>query len=216
MVILDLKGKSTFVKMNTSQHISDSLLLKRVAVGDKKAYKLLYNYYSPNLIRYILTFVKNSKEDAEEIVQDLFLKIWIKKETLININSFEAYLFRMAKNELINRHVRQTKLNEIVQLKSVNDLTETESVHEKVVYDEYLEAAQLAIEQLSPQRRKIFEMRTQMDMPIEDIAVELNITKSAVKKQLYEAIHFMKNQLHHVIGWPLIVFFISFIFQLLK
>src|SRR5690606_16779555 len=137
------------------------------------------------------------------------LKIWIKKELLEKVNSFESYLFRMAKNELINRHIRQNKFDEIIQLKKLENAA-TESVHEKVVYDEYLEAARLAISRLSPQRRKIFEMKTQMDMPIEEIATELNITKSAVKKQLYEAIHFMRKQLQHEIGGPITVLLIAF------
>ena len=194
--------------MNQRLTVLDSVLLSKVAVGDREAYKQLYNQYSPLLNRYILTFVKNSKEDAEEILQDLFLKIWMKKELLVNVNSFQAYLFRMAKNELINRRIRETKFKQIIQSQDFN--YEMESVHEKVIYKEYLLAAKHAIDQLSPQRRRIFEMRTQSDMPIEEIATKLNITKSAVKKQLYEATHFLRKQLKKATGWPVSIFLVCF------
>ena len=196
--------------MESEQKIQDLVLLKRVAKGDHEAYKLLYCHYAPYLMNYLLALVQNSKEDAEEVLQTVFLKIWIKRALLKDIKSFESYVFRMAKNELITLRQRQNKLKEIIQLKDRSDF-ETSSVHEKVIYDEYLEAARFAIDRLSPQRRRIFEMRTEMDMSIDQIANELDITKSAVKKQLYEAIRFMKTQLEHQIGSTYVLLLLFFL-----
>lgn len=79
----------------------------------------------------------------------------------------------------------------------------TPSVHESLVYDEYYESAQAIIDHLTPQRKRIFLMRTQNGMSIAEIASALKISQSAVKKQLYESIRMVKNKLSKKHNWPL-------------
>lgn len=198
------------MKKEVNEKVNDSILLKKVAEGDQESFKQLYLYYSPRLFRYILTLVKNSDEDAEGIVQELFLKLWIKRESLVAISSFNHYIFRMAKNELINRHIRRKKLQEVIELKKrTQPETNNNSGLERVVFNEYLEAAESLINKMTPQRRKIFQMRTKMNMSIDEISKELNITTSAVKKQLYEAINYLKKNLIQVLHLLLLFLIIS-------
>lgn len=183
--------------MKTQHHICDSdlsSLLERVAGGDEIAFKKIYLEYSPGLFRFIMPHVEQSKEDADGIVQDLFVKIWIKRESLGRIVSFKSYLYRMAKNELINQHLRKKKLREIMELKQLSETQTTDNVGlEGMIFNDYLKAAQQMINNLSPQRRRIYEMRTHDLMSIDEISKKLNISTSAVKKQLYEAINYLKK-----------------------
>ena len=184
-------------------------LLEAVALGDRAAFARLYTFYVPKLQRFLYPFTNQNKEDAEEVIQDVFLKIWMKKETLIAIRSFDAYLFRMAKNQLtdirLSNRARETRTDQL----SYTAAQTSAAADEQVFYNEYLKSALSAIEKLSPQRRRIFEMRTDQEMSMDDIAKQLGISQSAVKKQLYEAIHTIKEHLRQQTGWPILLVFIT-------
>ena len=189
--------------------IEERTLFEQVSLGDREAYAKLYAFYVPKLYRFIYPFANQSKEDTEEVLQEVFLKIWIRKETLVDLRSFESYLFRMAKNQLTDHRKRNLSRQNLVIRLMPECETENATAHDNMVYTEYIQAAKEAVYQLTPQRRKIFEMRTQQDMAIDEIAAKLNITRSAVKKQLYEAILFIKTYLKYHTGWPLLALWLS-------
>ena len=199
---------------NSGPFIDEKVLLAQVASGDSKAYAQIYSYYTPLVYRFIYPFADHSKQNTEEIIQDIFLKIWMRKETLIGLKSFEAYLFKMAKNQLIDARKRNQCLQKIMgQLGHQEELMDS-PLDNNLIYSEYLNSAKAAISSLTPQRKKIFDMRTQQDMTIDEISGSLNITRSAVKKQLYEAVHFIKQHLHYHTGWPLIYILLTHFFKI--
>ncbi|HWW39404.1 RNA polymerase sigma factor [Pedobacter sp.] len=184
-------------------------LLEEIALGNRKAFARLYTFYVPKLQRFLYPFTNQNKEDADEVIQDVFLKIWMKKEILIGIKSFEAYLFRMARNRLTDQRVsdqaRKVRTDGLLYISN----TVSAPADEELFYKEYLKSAKDAIQALSPQRKKIFEMRTEQDLNINEIAAQLGISQSAVKKQLYEAIHTIKEHLNHQTGWPMLLVFMT-------
>ncbi|WGQ12241.1 sigma-70 family RNA polymerase sigma factor [Pedobacter gandavensis] len=188
-------------------NIENQELLEKVASGDWEAFAALYNTYVPKLYRFIYPFANQNKEDTEEVIQDVFLKVWMRKEKIQGLRSFESYLFKMAKNQLLDQRGRQDS-----QLRLINKVgnaasKELASVHDQLVYDEYYKIAKGALQGLSPQRRRIFDMRMEEEMSIDEIAEALHISSSAVKKQLYEAINIIKKELRHKTGWPLLCWF---------
>ncbi len=193
------------------QDLDTSDLLFKISNDDREAFEQIYRNYVGKLMNYIKPFVKNSQEEAEEILQELFLKVWVHRKKVSKANNLQAYLIRMAKNELINRHAREVRYHALIDLEN-QTMDDRDTSLEKLVYKEYLHCAEKAIEDLSPQRKLIFKMRTQNDMSISEIASELNITSTAVKKQLYEARDMVKDQLTHNTGWPisLIALFLMF------
>lgn len=184
------------------QNLNISELLFKVSIDDQEAFEQIYRIYVGRLMSYIKPFVKNSQEETEEVLQELFLKVWIHRKKVSKATNLQAYLLRMAKHELINRHVREVRYNALIDSKD-QTMADRDTSLEKLVYKEYLQYAERVIEDLSPQRKTIFKMRTQNDMSISEIASELNITSTAVKKQLYEARDIVKDQLSRKIGWPL-------------
>jgi RNA polymerase sigma-70 factor (family 1) len=92
----------------------EKALLLRVSEGDRSAFKGLYDHYWNDLYSLALTFLK-SPDWAQDIVQDLFLRIWVKRDILSSIDQFKSYVFIMLRNELISalRHKTRTlKLHE--------------------------------------------------------------------------------------------------------
>ncbi|HEY0177380.1 MAG TPA: sigma-70 family RNA polymerase sigma factor [Pedobacter sp.] len=185
--------------------INETVLLVQIASGDNDAYRKLYTHYAPKLYRFIYPFAHQSKEETEEVIQEIFLKVWLKRHRLINITSVKAYLFKMAKNHLIDELQKQKVRKEKTDQHSYLAEETTDSVYNKVVYTEYYAMATKAIQDLTPQRKRIFELRTQNEMSIDEIATHLEISHSAVKKQLYEAIGLVKTYLYKNSGWPMLV-----------
>ena len=186
--------------------LNDPETLIRLSEGDRALYAQVYTHFLPKLYRFVLPFTKGSKEDAEEIVHDVFLKIWMRKEVLVSVRSFEAYLFTIARNLLANRHRRQQHLKKIITHLSVVTSGEENLLQDQIIYSEYHKTALDAIEQLSAQKKRIFYLRTQEGLKLEEIASEVQLSVPGVKKHLYEAFSFIKDYMRKHGDWPAILF----------
>ncbi|RZK68227.1 MAG: sigma-70 family RNA polymerase sigma factor [Pedobacter sp.] len=134
-----------------------------------------------------------STEVTEEVVQCVFIKIWERREMLGNVVSFQAYLYRSAKNRLLD-YIKKTK-TEARLLDTLQPISEEsdDRADEHVNYKDFYEVAQQAINLLPEKRRQIVEMRTKEDLSLDEIALKLSISKSVVKKQLYSGMGFVKK-----------------------
>ncbi|HVI48526.1 MAG TPA: RNA polymerase sigma-70 factor [Chitinophaga sp.] len=172
--------------------IDESLLLEQLAAGDRGAYTALYKYYQPRLFRYLMPFTGNTPGMAEEITQDIFVKVWFRRETFAGLQSFEFYLYRMARNRLIDIF-RQEKKRKLLD----GELKELEQhdydPEDELKYREYHQLARTAISLLPERRKQIFELSTQHDLSWAEIASHLNITTAVVKKQLHLASRFIRD-----------------------
>src|SRR5690606_20151033 len=127
---------------NNYQDKNVSELLFRISIDDKEAFKHIYLLYVSQLMSYIKPFVKNSQEETEEVLQELFLKVWIHRKKVSKANNLRAYLFRMAKHELINRHVRARKYHNILDAEAkLSAGVDIETGLEKLVFKENLHRA---------------------------------------------------------------------------
>lgn len=179
--------------MNKS--FDESELIQLIADGDRAAFTRLYTRYINNLYRYVYSICR-SKEVSEEVVQDIFIKIWVHRDGLSNIKSFNAYLFRSAKNTLLNQIKKSKVEGRVLALVQPDTEESTERSDTKIIYNEYFAIAQAAINLLPEKRRQIVELRTKDDLTLDEIAVKLNISKSVVKKQLYSGMSFVRKYLY--------------------
>jgi RNA polymerase sigma-70 factor (family 1) len=181
--------------------VNELLLLQRVSQGDWDAYTDLFNYYLPKLSQYIYPFANQSREDTEEVIQEVFLKIWEKRDTLITIRSFDSYLFRMAKNKLIDLLEKQKSINNLhIKYFESRGVSHTQT-EQKLQYAEYYSIAHEAIERLSPKLRAVFLLSSQEELSLDEIATRLDLPKETVKKRLYLASTSIKNYLRRNAGW---------------
>ncbi len=169
-------------------------LLEDAAKSDRASYAQLYSHYLPVMLDYVYLFTK-SKELSEEIVQDLFVKIWEKREGLSTVMSFRPYLFTSVKNRIMD-HFRHQKVEEKfrAQIGSMSEESQEQSDYD-LIYNQSYELVEKAILLLSEKRRNIFQLKTQQDLTFDEIADQLNISKSVVKKQYYTASVFIKDYL---------------------
>ena len=163
-------------------------LLRALTQGDRAAYTALYTQYLDALFQYVLLFT-GTRETAEEIVQDVFLKIWEKRATMAEVESFKGYLFRAAKNQLIN-HINREKIRTRVtgQLSETADQApNAQDTQHQVDYHHARTLLRHAIQQLPPKRKQVFLLSTEENLSLDEIAVRMGISKNVVKKQLYDA-----------------------------
>ena len=182
-------------------HADEQLLLKSISEGSWDAYTLLFNRYLPKLSLYIYPFANQSREDTEEVIQEVFLKIWEKREHLSAIRSFDHYLFRMAKNKLVDLLDKRRSIKDLHTKYAASRETFHCEPEQDLIYSEYQETAKKAIEELSPKLRTVFFMSTRDELSLDEIASRLHLPKETVKKRLYLAGAFIRNYLRIKAEW---------------
>ena len=136
----------------------------------------------------------HSKEDAEEIVQETFIKIWEKREDFIEGYSFDSFLFTVAKNAFLN--LNRKKINRKVFEDHLNFLDEISSgrADDYVIFKETKEIINTIIEGLPPKRKEIFFLRKIEGLSRKEIAEKLDISIITVDSQLMKANIYLKDQ----------------------
>ncbi|RAK02290.1 RNA polymerase sigma-70 factor (ECF subfamily) [Larkinella arboricola] len=154
-------------------------VLRRIAQGDEKAFAALFDHYHQRLGIHIYRITK-STELAEEIVHDVFLKIWLNRELLGEIENFQAYLFVLSKNaalnglkKLANEQARITELD-ADQLQIAET---TEDDYRYLLIDE-------AIDRLPFQQRQVYLLSRHERLSYAEIAERMSLSRETVKKYL--------------------------------
>ncbi len=182
---------------------AERLLLQQIAEGSRLGFAVLHKRYHPKLYQYILTFTGDAAIDAEEILQETFISIWEKRETLFTIQHFEAYMRRSVKNRILNKLKHQEFQQRLCKAVQERSQKHVQHVDELLQYNEYVKVAQEAISKLPDKRRLIFLFSTQEGMSLDDIASSMKISKSRVKQQLYKATATIKAHLKKHAAWML-------------
>ncbi|GEL09826.1 RNA polymerase sigma-70 factor, ECF subfamily [Flavobacterium glycines] len=173
--------------MTETKAINNKLLVTELMVGNEKAFSALFTIYCNDVYAYSLSMLKN-EVFAEEIVQDVFLNIWLHRDRLNPDLSFKSYVFTITRNltfNLISKVANSHKLKEEVFYTSQKSYSPIEDIIAEADYDAIKNKA---IEQLPPKRRIIFEMSRNREMSYEEISKELNISVSTVKGQMSKAL----------------------------
>jgi RNA polymerase sigma-70 factor (ECF subfamily) len=194
---------STDQNNDCSWELKETFLLRQVSEGDWDAYAQLFNYYLPRLTRYIFPFANRSMHDTEEVIQEVFLRIWERRQTLSGIRSFSPYLFRMAKNKLINT-LQQRQSHNALDTRYGRTREQTHSEPENILqYNEYRATALKGIDRLSPKLRIVFVLSTQEEWSLDEISTGLRLPKETVRKRLYMATNFIRTYLRKHAEWSL-------------
>jgi len=177
--------------------LDEKQLLRDIANGDRVSFNELYVRYMHNLYQYVHLICK-SKELTEEVIQDIFIKIWLNRENLNNVAYFKAYLYRCARNLLMDK-IRRTQLEKKVkELLSFHEVETTVNSDSTAICNQYRQFTREAISLLPEKRKRIVELSTQEGLSLDEIAAQLSISKSVVKKQLYSGMSFVRDYLHNL------------------
>ena len=172
---------------------TDSELVKGLKKDNHSSFQKLFELYSKPLYQFSLSYLK-SKEDAEGVVQEVFLKIWNNRKTLKTDTSIKSYLFTIALNTIRKQFNKQSKLNE-VKHDILLDLSKNKSIFDdRDDYQELLEKLEELIQQMPEKRKQVFIQKKLEEKSLKEIAQELDISTKTVEYHITEAMKFLKEE----------------------
>lgn len=170
--------------------------LELLAEGDQAGFKMLYEHYAPRVgeVAYLLL---RSEAQADDLLQEVFIQVWVERERFLAVDKFEAYLFTCVRNHALRCIKKSSRENEVrMKAASLKDLDEN-SVDNYIRKKELAGLVQEAVEQLPTQRRRVFTMSTDEGLSHADIATQLNIDPLTVKNHVHYARSFIWDRIHH-------------------
>jgi len=177
-----------------NDRILDAELIKRLQKDDVKAFDKLFSNYGKRLYHFSFGYLK-SKEEAEGVVQDVFLKVWRNRKQLKSDLSFKAYLFKIAYHRIlelfaqINR--RQAYRHQFIE----ETVSFTEDTNERLNYQILLEKVETLIEKLPHRQKEVLIKRKKEGIPVKEIANQMGISPKTVENHLTEALKNIKEGL---------------------
>ncbi|HEY9049121.1 MAG TPA: RNA polymerase sigma-70 factor [Ohtaekwangia sp.] len=172
--------------------LADRDIINAIQSGNKDAFEQVFHACYENLCQYACTIVKDMDE-AEDIVQSMFLKIWEKREELTIQQSIRSYLFRAVYHQCIN-----TLEHKVIKLKH-QEYGLQQGIHAsqqpEVFPEELSESIRAAIDELPEQCRNIFVMSRYEELRYAEIAKKLNISVNTIENQISKALRILRLKL---------------------
>jgi len=189
---------------------TDQTLMKKVQSGDKLAFELLYERYQP-VIRYYLLRILHSEPVADDVAQDVFLRVWTHAHQWSAKGPFKAWLYRIATNQAFdtlrtaNRHPEQPLSDPDSQPIEEDEvyssfqswIVDTSTLEPEIAVEMAERQRQLwqLIDQLPEEKRAVFNLVDQMEMSIQNVAERLGIPEGTVKSRLHYARNWLSQNL---------------------
>lgn len=170
-------------------------LAARIKLGDEQAFELLFRKYYVRLCAFANKFL-NNPEEAQEIVQDVFTKIWEGRNEIDPEDSLKSYLFKIAQNLSINKLRRKKVESRYTEIYKLVYIEQQEfSVHESLLAMELEENIANSIGKLPPECRKVFELSRIEGLKYKEIADTLHISVKTVEAQMSKALRSLRIEL---------------------
>ena len=186
----------------------EKALFLLLAEGDEEAFRQLFHHYNKMLQPWVFKLTRSSQA-AEEVLQEVFLKLWLHREKLAAVEDPKAYLIRIVSNESINYLrglARDEKLFAAVRPLLV---VESPSPEQTIFYHETEKQVHEAVERLPLACRRIYRMSREELMRIPEIASELNLSHSTVKNQLVKALKSIRLHIGNIAPVAILFLFLN-------
>lgn len=167
-------------------------LLENLKNGDDRAFEELYISYKESATRFCNSILKDI-EESENIVQEVFIKIWNRKSLINPELNFTSYLFTIIKNRVFD-YMKEVKKNELLREKFWDNIVDYKTEDAELKEERFIKVKE-AVDNLSVKRREIIKLNYEEGKSYEEIANQLNISKNTVKNQLVKAKQVIRRQL---------------------
>lgn len=196
--------------MPTKYIISDQDLQAKLMAGEESAFSELYDRYNDALVAYIKRFVHSSAL-AEDLSQEVFIKIWQYKSKLYEVRSFKAYLFIMARNHTLNS-LKKAMRSDVAMAEVLNGFVEQRNdTEEELLSKEYLQYLEKALSELPVRTREIFKLCRQEGKSYDEVACALGISRNAVKNHMVGSMKILSASVKKDLGVSLSILLTVFL-----
>lgn len=174
---------------------------------NKKTYETFFKEHYGTLCRFAYTFLKDI-DDAEEVVQNTFVKLWNEKEKINISTSMKSYLYSSVRNACLNQK-KHIEIRETYKQDNQRLLGEGENLEQEIEANELKDKINDVIKKLPQQRRKVFTMSRFDGLKYKEIAEKLNISPKTVENHMGLTMKFLKNELKDYLHLPLVIFLLE-------
>lgn len=169
----------------------DETTLIKVTQGDEASFAALYNHYKTPALRFTYSLLKD-EEEAENMVQDVFMKIWVRRTQIKPDYNFNSYLFTCLRNMAFD-HFKKMEKNEALR-RNYMEAMQTMGEEEREESERRLSLVQSAVDSLSVKRKQILRLNVEEGKSYQEIAEFLRISKNTVKNQLVKAKQILREK----------------------
>ena len=180
----------------------DSELFKKACNGDEQAFTTFFKNYYKQLYRFAGRLIKDA-DAAENVIQDMFVYIWVRGSNIDVVQNVKAYLYTSVKNQCIN-YLKKSKRTFNLNMNTDIQTENIQSPEENLIKDEMFTAIQNAIENLPEKCQRIYLMKKYDELSYKEIAEILDISINTVKTQMKRALKSLLKQLENLS--PIIMF----------
>ena len=173
--------------------------------GDRSAFRAIFNLYEKRLYAFVFTITK-SHYSTEELLQEIFIKLWQEKETINTSLSFNAFVYTIARNLTYN-HLRKIANQENLKQEFWQNISSLNAVENQIIYSDYEDILEDILKQLPQRKRSIYILSKQEGKTNEEIADLLGISQKTVKNHLWKTLQTIKIQLQPHLGILIPAFF---------
>lgn len=167
---------------------------RNLAKGSEEAFELLYNYYSPRIFAFVDRMM-HLPDLTEEIVQDIFINLWQKKDHFGKLTNPSAYLYQMASNKVLDYQRSIARRPPILDYVIAQQDLYSSDTEERIAYKETLLLLNEALDLLPRQRREIFDLSREDGLSHNEIAEKLGLSKSTVANQIVASLKHIRTHL---------------------
>ncbi|MDR1526000.1 MAG: RNA polymerase sigma-70 factor [Tannerella sp.] len=181
--------------MHQEVHLS---LIEGLKSGSYEDFDKLYTIYSDMLYRFVLNLTK-SAQDAEDILQETFLRVWQTRAHLSVEKSFKSYIYTIARNLIMDsfrNRMKSVAFEEYICSEAYQSYTD-DCVNKEVDFNEFMEKFEKAKKKLTHRQRQIFELSRERELSISAIAEKLNLSEKTVKNQLSLTMKVLREELSY-------------------
>ena len=183
-------------------------LLIRLKDGDILAFDEIYNKFCKKLFGFVFQHIKH-EADAEEIVQEVFIKIWESRNKIDVYSSFDSFIFTIAYNatiSLIRKRITDKKY--IEHIHSLQSLDNGGEIIDEIQFKELTDKIQMLLNKLTPRQKEVFLLSRDEGLTHDQIAQKLNISPNTVKNHLVTVLSFLKSNIDTTLTVNLLFYYL--------
>jgi RNA polymerase sigma-70 factor (ECF subfamily) len=182
-------------------------LLLLVSKGDQKAFRQLFDHYWDHICSVAFTFTK-SVVLSEEIAQDVFTRIWQKRDRLTSVEKFDAYLFTTAKNHIFNQFRKRSLEQSYIEHLEQYCIDYSALPEQKILVQETQKIIEKLVAELPEQQRTVYELNHNEGLDYSEIASRLGISRLTAKSHMVKALRTIRQSFRSYTGEVFCFFFI--------
>ncbi|WP_316823524.1 RNA polymerase sigma-70 factor [Pedobacter gandavensis] len=196
--------------MQAKNIISDQELQAKLIAGEESAFAALYDRYSQMITAYIKRFV-NSSDLADDLTQEVFIKVWQCKSKLDEVKSIKAYLLIMARNHTLNS-LKKAMRFDVAMAEVIGSFVEQRNeTEEELLSKEYLNFLNKALSELPYRTREIFRLCRQEGKSYDEVAFAMGISRNAVKNHMVSSMKILSASVKKDLGISLSILLTLFL-----